>query len=299
MRPVRLLLGTLAVVALGATGRPASAAEPPLQVLARVASSGQLSPLVRRAQAILIRRLRLPLDPQTGLPRGLLPSNVKLEQGLPPLPTRSYWLLRTDPVPGFRFKGSVGTTGTWKLVSRERSYTLNIPLGPGDSDIAERLARAISALPAPAARWLRGVTVNPVANPDDAKWAARYGRAVLAGMSAPATGVLWVYPHGLKQTEPVLIRNMVHELGHVWSDRAFGNWRIADTVPPAGWLPWVRAIASDAMVPSRYATAHAAEDVAESTLLYLSTAGTPMHAEYRRLFPARFALLDLHVRGGR
>ena len=49
---------------------------------------------------------------------------------------------------------------------------------------------------------------------------------------------------------------------------------------------------SDKVSVSGYASASISEDVAETVTVYVSTRGTPQCAEYRRIVPHRFAMLD-------
>ena len=111
-------------------------------------------------------------------------------------------------------------------------------------------------------------------------------------MTAGASGDITIYPHGIAELadEDVFVRNVMHELGHVWSQQAWN----AD---PAARRTWLDAIASDPAAPSRYAmssfrgSGDPDEDAAEATALYFLVRGTPAYERYRSAMPARFASL--------
>ena len=166
----------------------------------------------------------------------------------------------------------------------------DVPLagtGPRDA-IAHGLARVPPELRA----IVRSLTISAVDNPTDEAWAAKYRMPVRAGMSANADGEIEIYPYGLLELrdESFFVKNLLHEIGHAWSLRA---WRDDSRALSA----WLAAIAKDPGVPSQYAqgsfraSGSPAEDAAEATALYFIVRGTPDEERYRAQMPARFALI--------
>lgn len=134
--------------------------------------------------------------------------------------------------------------------------------------------------------------MSPRPNPTDAAFSKKYGVTVVAGMTAGASGDITISPHGIAELrdEDVFVRNLMHELGHVWSRQAWD----AD---PSARRTWLDAVASDSTAPSRYAmspfrgSGDPDEDVAEATALYFLVRGTPAFQRYRAAMAARFASL--------
>lgn len=147
----------------------------------------------------------------------------------------------------------------------------------------------IASLPPESRALVKTVTVNPVANPQDAYWAKAYDMpGFVSWMTCGAKGGVSIYP--LNYAEPVdeSVNSLTHETGHAWSMAAWGG---DDSGPK--WAAWNQAISEDGPItPSQYAESSPEEDVAESTALYLNSRGTPAFDEYRQLFPNRFAILD-------
>ncbi len=198
-----------------------------------------------------------------------LPRQIKSEHSLvAPTPVAVYALV----------------TGAIQIDGRE------IPLagtGPLDA-IAHGLARVPPELRA----IVRSLAISPVDNPTDAAWAAKYGMPVRAGMSANADGEITIYPYGIAELrdESFFVKNLLHELGHAWSLRAWHDDR-------SSLEAWLAAIAKDPGVPSQYAqgsfqkSGSPAEDAAEATALYFIVRGTADEARYRAAMPGRFALI--------
>jgi hypothetical protein len=111
-------------------------------------------------------------------------------------------------------------------------------------------------------------------------------------MSTGMAGDITIYPYGIAELrdEDFFVKNLMHELGHVWSRRA---WRD----DPVSQQAWRDAIARDPDPPSEYArtsfrnSGALDEDAAEATALYFVERGTAAFARYRARMPARFALL--------
>jgi hypothetical protein len=160
--------------------------------------------------------------------------------------------------------------------------------GPRDR-IAQGIARVAPELRA----LIHTIAISPTPSPLDAMWTKKYKLPVLAGMTSNADGNITIYPHGIDElADPDgFVRNLLHELGHTWSLRAWHENHLT-------YVAWLTAIASDRVSPSRYAalsfksSGEPSEDAAEATALYFAVRATPLFERYRAAMPARFALID-------
>ncbi len=158
-----------------------------------------------------------------------------------------------------------------------------------------RVVAEFARVPAPLRALLTRLRFYAAASDRDAEWGRIYGLPVAAGMGAVASGRVNVYPRGLASLDAedgdAFARGMMHELGHVWSLRAW----VEDESAQAAWR---EAIARDEGTPSAYARrsyAHSGlpyEDAAEATALYFLVRGTAVEATHRAQLAARFTLLD-------
>jgi hypothetical protein len=154
------------------------------------------------------------------------------------------------------------------------------------------IAHGLARVPPELRALLRSLVISPVASPNDARFTKQYGIQVQAGMSTAVTGEITIFPTGIAELrdEDFFVKNLLHELGHAWSLRA---WRDDRTSAQA----WRDAIASDPDPPSEYArvsfrnSGALDEDAAEATALYFIERGTPDFERYRARMPARFALI--------
>ena len=171
------------------------------------------------------------------------------------------------------------------------------PASPKELPTLENIAAAISRVPPPVLALIKQIDLNPVANPDDAKWAADPGYAKASGgtftgsyMTCGADGVVAVYPstHDHAQSVEELSAALLHESGHAES---IGQW--GDSAKDKRWAPWKAAMASDPISGSKYAQASPDEDFAETWLQYQQVRGTPREYELTRLMPARVAILKV------
>ncbi len=159
----------------------------------------------------------------------------------------------------------------------------------------EQVEEAVAYLPDANRKLLKTVQINPGRNPLDEHWAREYGRPNFRSyMTAGVAGVVDIYPDStpaVPASQSTLTGSMQHESGHVWSQRTWGTDRTQGR-----WLDWRAAMTSDGVAVSGYATEDIQEDVAETVQAYSSTEGAPAHEEYRRMVPARFAILDTDLR---
>jgi len=107
-------------------------------------------------------------------------------------------------------------------------------------------------------------------------------------MTAGANGVVDIYPTVWQQPQHAVDASLIHETGHILSGRTFGPWQ----TPDPRWQPWDAATQRDGLSPSTYARASRTEDFSETLTLYQLSRGTPYEAEYRAMFPERFAALE-------
>lgn len=155
----------------------------------------------------------------------------------------------------------------------------------------EQVAKSGGYLPKVTRKIITSVDLNPIENPEDPHWATEYNTPGFHSyMTAGVGGVVTIYPN--KTAKPMSGENymrgtMIHETGHTW---AFKNW--GTDVSKGKWLKWKQAMNKDKVSVSGYAMASISEDVAETIQIYVSTKGSTRYAEYRRLVPNRFIILD-------
>jgi len=153
----------------------------------------------------------------------------------------------------------------------------------------EEVARGLAALPDSSRRLIDRVQVEGKRNPSDAYWAKVYNDPDFRSyMTAGANGVVDIYPTVWQQPQHAVDASLIHETGHILSGRTFGSWQ----TPDPRWQPWDAAAQRDGLSPSTYARASRTEDFSETLTLYQLSRGTPSEAEYRAMFPERFAALE-------
>ena len=153
----------------------------------------------------------------------------------------------------------------------------------------EQVARAFAREPEANLSALKKVTLNPGQNPADDYWARVYNSPnFVSYMTAGVDGEVTLYPQPDAADEKYMASSVLHESGHSLSKQLWGE----DTAGPL-WQPWREAVDADVIRPSDYAFSSYDEDVAETVALYQSSRIDPvLFAQYRRIFPARFAVLD-------
>ena len=196
------------------------------------------------------------------------------------------------------FRGATADADIWTCRIGDVEIPIIAPAHPDEDEghfhDAEEVARAIAMVPEVGRALIESVTLNPVQNPDDEFWAEEYDREGFRSyMTAGAAGEVTIYPSRSARDETSAAASLKHEIGHTWSHQQWGH----DT-DDERWRPWREAMESDRVSVSNYATADPSEDVAETVQAYTATKGTPEHDEFRRLVPARFAILDEHFGGG-
>jgi hypothetical protein len=180
------------------------------------------------------------------------------------------------------------TMQTHTLHMGDQKITIDMPVAGIPEGAAlptlEQIAKGVARIPAPLRADLERVVVNPYSY----RFAIGENDDHRADMTA-GDGLVTLY--ALERTDEALTLTLLHELGHVQS---FAKWSY-DT-DAKGWQQWRTAMEKDGVAPSRYARENASEpgheDFAEATVAYFLTQNTPQHAEFKAMFPARFAILD-------
>lgn len=206
---------------------------------------------------------------------------------------RPYQISAATPAPNFAFDSKRADGQQYTVTVN--GHAVNVVVAsqnPGHQASIEQIAKGLASLPEQSLAVVRNVYVEPDYNPQDAHWAEVYHRPDFHSyMTAGSAGDVRVYPTSSATSQAVLDGSLIHETGHVLSKRAFGE----DSNSGRQWRAWSAAAASDGLHVSHYATSSNDEDFAETLEQYQATRGTPQEAELRRLFPARYAILDRMV----
>ncbi|HEY8207672.1 MAG TPA: LysM domain-containing protein [Myxococcaceae bacterium] len=152
----------------------------------------------------------------------------------------------------------------------------------------DEVVKGLAALPDSSRRLIQQVNMDGKRNPSDAYWEQVYNSPGFRSyMTAGASGVVDIYPTVYQQTQHACDASLIHETGHILSGRTWGNWQ-----SDPRWQGWDAASQKDGLSPSQYARSSRTEDFSEALTLYQLSRGTPYEAEYRAMFPERFAVLD-------
>jgi hypothetical protein len=207
-----------------------------------------------------------------------------------PTSVPAYAISDATPAPDFAFDaGQANATRFTVTVEGKAVNVIVADHAPDHHHTIEQVAKGLAALPAQSLALVHEVQVEPDYNPTDAHWAQVYSRPDFHSyMTAGADGDVRIYPTTIPQSQAALDGSLIHETGHVLSKREFGE----DSTQGPKWAAWNAAAASDGTHPSQYAKSSGDEDFAESLELYQQVRGSPREAETRKLFPARFAILD-------
>ncbi|MGK0358381.1 MAG: hypothetical protein ACI9U2_000668 [Bradymonadia bacterium] len=206
-----------------------------------------------------------------------------------------YTLSAATLVANHQFNGIQADADRYTVTCETTTATIFSPHVPdttqGHFHSVEQAAIAFASLPAANRAVVNSVTLNAQQNPQDAYWATQYDTPNFRSyMTAGAAGNVTIYPTGSAGTSQLTMStSMIHETGHTWSKQQWGE----DTTA-AAWAPWRAAMASDRISVSDYATNSLNEDVAETIRAFCDSKGTPQHAEYRAMVPARFDILNDH-----
>ncbi|MBK6689054.1 MAG: hypothetical protein IPG45_31595 [Deltaproteobacteria bacterium] len=267
----------------------------------RLATNTALSSSIRQhLHAVLETLPALPPDDQTQRIRAF----IQDEEGLPKgaaMYAKGFRLRQpcaiVGPVdvPGHAFRSAnAAPAELYQVTIQDHTVEVAVAYEHQDAQVSiEALADALAALPGPILRLLRLIRVEPGPNPQDPHWAKFFGMdGFRSFMTADQAGEISIYPHDLPPAHPLgLEEALIHEAGHVLSQRFWGrNDRQGD------WSGWARAAAKDGLHVSAYARKALHEDFAETYLTYHLVLGTPQEGEWRKLFRARFAMLDQLVR---
>lgn len=163
---------------------------------------------------------------------------------------------------------------------------------PGKQFSISDVAAALSDLPPIARGQVARVVLAPEHHKADAEMEKVYGKGFSAFATCGPDGLVTVYPRETMPSRAVLTSTIVHESGHSWSLREWGEHDSKQ------WQTWKAAAASDGIAPSVYGKQSLDEDLAEAWVLYIESEGTPMHDVLREMMPNRFKLLDEAVASG-
>jgi hypothetical protein len=196
---------------------------------------------------------------------------------------------------GFAFIGKTADAEKWIIKFADGVqvpiFAPKAPTAGYHNHTVQEMANSAALLPKGPRSKMTRIVLNPITNPEDPYWATQYGMPDFHSyMTAGEAGVVTVYPDKDTKalpTEDLRAGRLVHETGHTWSYKTWGT----DTTKNK-WIDWKAAMDSDQAAVSAYAKANIKEDVAETIAAYITTKGSPRYQEYRRIVPARFAILD-------
>lgn len=195
------------------------------------------------------------------------------------------------------FRGPPSDADVYQVrIGETQTITIYAPHTPDpalQNHTVQQAAEAIARVPEASRKLVRTITLNSVVNPEDAFWARQYNDPNFHSyMTAGSAGDVSIYPgHGAPPGQDQMAASMIHETGHTWSYRTWGE----DTTR-GGWVQWRAAMTADRTSVSGYAQNAIAEDVAETMEVYGATRGTPAFDEYRRIVPNRFKIFDEQLR---
>lgn len=158
----------------------------------------------------------------------------------------------------------------------------------GEVHSIHEVAKALAALPESSRANIQRIDVEPKRNPQDSQWAREYKEPGFRSyMTAGADGVVQVYPTWGNQTQSQMDGALLHESGHIVSQKRWGsNHR------DPRWQAWKDAMKKDPQIASTYAANSPHEDFAEAYKYYHQIKGTPKEASERRWMGERFKILD-------
>lgn len=154
----------------------------------------------------------------------------------------------------------------------------------------DQVAKGLAALPQASRDVITNVNVEPGPNPGDAYWQKKYNRPDLRSyMTAGESGVVSIYPSKTAQPQQVVDSSMIHETGHILSQKNWGTDYTGDK-----WKPWRDAMKADGNSVSEYShgSGSPGEDFAEALLVYQGYKGTKQEADMKAKFGNRYKLIE-------
>lgn len=223
----------------------------------------------------------------------VVPSQANVSGNLKPAPG-GFQLSKPEAVPVYTFRGTTGAAVRQDVTVNGHQVPVYAP-SDGKYDLPNQystqdVGKMLASIPKESLALIKKIELSPTANPDDAAWQKQFGdKGHTSFMTCGENGVVTIYPSSGPMKVPEGASAIIHETGHAWSMAKWGS----DERAPA-WKPWSKAMQDDGLAVSAYGSNNMLEDTAELTALYLGTKGNnpSAHAEYRRLYPNRFALLD-------
>lgn len=214
----------------------------------------------------------------TGAP--VLPGAPELPQVRGPVEVEQHQF-QNHVSPALQYEVQVGPTVTQVFVSKERP-----PAGAFQHTIQE-FSRALGRTPVETRRAIESITIDAQQNSADDHFREVYGQAFSSSyMAVTGAGQVFVFPTKEKSAPDAIEKSLVHEVGHIMSQRYLGA-----TLDSPGWKRWDAAIAADGVAVSQYARASKSEDFSETVAAAYGVRGTPRERQLRTLLPARYAVL--------
>lgn len=201
----------------------------------------------------------------------------------------------TGPEEVSKFKFRSGKADALKYVVKAGTVNILVylPKNPdpanGNYHTIDEVAKGLGILPAVSLASVNAVHVEPNRNPDDPYWAKKYNKPnFYSYMTAGSSGIINIYPTPNKNSQDQMDTSLIHETGHIISQRRFGE----DSSKGRNWTNWSRAASEDIILPSGYAKSSPAEDFSESLALFSQVAGTVYEGGIRALMPERSKIMD-------
>jgi hypothetical protein len=109
----------------------------------------------------------------------------------------------------------------------------------------DEVVKGLAALPDSSRQLIRQVNMDGKRNPSDAYWEQVYhSPGFRSYMTAGASGVVDIYPTVYPQTQHACDASLIHETGHIFSGRTWGNWQ-----SDPRWQGWDAATGQDGLAP--------------------------------------------------
>ncbi|MCB9744112.1 MAG: hypothetical protein H6741_16060 [Alphaproteobacteria bacterium] len=196
-----------------------------------------------------------------------------------------------ERVDKFQFEGVEQPAMIWTLVL-ENGHSVEVVAPVTEDPAPTRVLNAVAAytrMPERNQMLVERLIFNPVvATARAAENEEIDAKNLPIFMETGAEGDIFIYPIHVKPPSQTMYGDtLMHETGHVWSMRRWGDDETSEE-----WRPWREAIEEDGVTVSGYAKEGVHDDFAETFDAYTSTWGRPENEEYRMLVPARFAILD-------
>jgi hypothetical protein len=240
-----------------------------------------------------------------------LPANTELPADWHPN-VSPFSVAQQTPVKAYRFRGKTADAlrhvVSIRPAARADKPALRVPVTEAQAfepprpgyvlPTADAVALALAELPLDSLLRITRIDLNPVPNPDDRAWAkdANYaqGGTFASSMSSRPDGSVTIYPSPDNEDLTTMVVELVHETGHIASDRALGA-----TEDEPGWSAWGNAMVEDGTNVSTYGRSSFSDDFAEAWALWLPVRGTPGEQEVAAVIPNRVRFMTAVLTTGK